>query len=76
MASQSLRPQTQKMGIIFHRDMCVEKNTSQLQVWNFCARRKNYARSRLQTFCRKIPSEFSDSKKSAARRLHFFADII
>ena len=47
MSSQSLRPQTQKMGIIFHRDMCVEKNTSQLQVWNFCARRKNYARGRL-----------------------------
>ena len=29
MASQSLRPQTQKIQIIFHRDMCVGKNTSQ-----------------------------------------------
>ena len=28
-ASQSLRPQTQKIKIIFHRDMCVGKNTSQ-----------------------------------------------
>ena len=29
MASQILRPQTQKIEIIFHRDMCVGKNTSQ-----------------------------------------------
>ena len=29
MASQSLRPQTQKIQIIFHRDMCVGKNTAQ-----------------------------------------------
>ena len=30
-----------------------------LQVWNFCARRKNYARGRLQAFWQKIPQEFS-----------------
>jgi len=28
-ASQSSRPQTRKIKIIFHRDMCVGKNTSQ-----------------------------------------------
>ena len=28
-ASQSSRPQTRKNEIIFHRDMCVGKNTSQ-----------------------------------------------
>ena len=49
MASQSLRPQTQKIQIIFHRDMCVGKNTSQAASVEFCRLRQNYARSRLQT---------------------------
>lgn len=31
-ASQSSRPQTRKMGIIFHCDMCVGKNTAQQTV--------------------------------------------
>ena len=31
-ASQSSRPQTRKMGTIFHRDMCVGKNTAQQTV--------------------------------------------
>ena len=38
MASQSLRPQTQKMGIIFHRDMCVGKNTAQAASVEFLRR--------------------------------------
>ena len=36
MASQSLRPQTQIIKIIFHRDMCVGKNTSQTASVEFC----------------------------------------
>ena len=46
-ASQSLRPQAQKIGIIFHRDMRVGKNTSQAASVEFCRLRQNYARSRL-----------------------------
>ena len=64
-ASQSLRPQTQKIEIIFHRDMCVGKNTSQAASVEFVRhRRTNYARSRLQSFCRKIPKEFSTVLKA------------
>ena len=58
-ASQSLRPQAQKIGIIFHRDMRVGKNTSQAASVEFCRKRQNYARSRLQAFWQKIPQEFS-----------------
>ena len=65
MASQSLRPQTQKIQIIFHRDMCVGKNTSQAASVEFVRlRRTNYARSRLQAFCRKNPKVFSTVKKA------------
>ena len=39
----------QKFQIIFHRDMCVGKNTSQAASVEFCRLRQNYARSRLQT---------------------------
>ena len=39
----------QKIQIIFHRDMCVGKNTSQAASVEFCRLRQNYARSRLQS---------------------------
>ena len=49
-ASQSLPPAGgKKIQIIFHRDMCVGKNTSQAASVEFCRLRQNYARSRLQT---------------------------
>ena len=49
-ASQSLPPAGgKKFQIIFHRDMCVGKNTSQAVSVEFCRKRQNYARSRLQT---------------------------
>ena len=48
--SQSLPPADgKKFQIIFHRDMCVGKNTSQAASVEFCRKRQNYARSRLQT---------------------------
>ena len=37
----------QKIKIIFHRDMCVEKIPLRLPVWNFGVIRRNYARSSL-----------------------------
>ncbi len=49
----------QKIKIIFHRDMRVGKNTSQTASVEFCRKRQNYARSRLQSFWQKIPQEFS-----------------
>ena len=52
-ASQSSRPQTLKIGIIFHRDMRVGKNTSQTASVEFLRPEQNYARSRLQTFWQK-----------------------
>ena len=59
-ASQSSRPQTRKVGIIFSRDLCVRENISQAASVEFVRlRRTNYARSRLQALCRKIPKEFS-----------------
>ena len=49
-ASQSLPPAGgKKFQIIFHRDMCAGKNTSQAASVEFCRLRQNYARSRLQT---------------------------
>ena len=49
-ASQSLPPAGGKnFQIIFHRDMCVGKNTYQAASVEFCRLRQNYARSRLQT---------------------------
>ena len=40
----------QKIGIIFHRDMCVGKNTSQAASVEFCRLQQNYARGRLGAF--------------------------
>jgi len=62
-ASQSLRPQTRKIQIIFPRDMGVGKNTSQAASVEFCRLRQNYARSRLQAFWQKKRSFFARSKK-------------
>ena len=59
----------QKIETIFSRDMRVRENTSQAASVEFVRlRRTNYARSRLQSFCRKKPPAFSDSFK---RRLPF-----
>ena len=64
-----------KIKIIFSRDMCVRENTSQAASVEFVRHgRTNYARSRLQTFCRKNPEGFSTV--SNARRfcaVHFTA---
>ena len=50
----------QRNKIIFSRDMCVRENTSQAASVEFVRHgRTNYARSRLQTFCRKNPEGFS-----------------
>ena len=38
----------EKIKIIFHRDMRVGKNTSQTASVEFCRKRQDYARSRLQ----------------------------
>jgi len=50
----------QRNEIIFSRDMRVRENTSQAASVEFVRlRRTNYARSRLQAFCRKNPEGFS-----------------
>ena len=50
----------QRSPIIFSRDMCVRENTAQAASVEFVRlRRTNYARSRLQFFCRKNPEGFS-----------------
>ena len=50
----------QRNKIIFSRDMRVRENTSQAASVEFVRlRRTNYARSRLQSFCRKNPEGFS-----------------
>ena len=50
----------QRNKIIFSLDMCVRENTSQAASAEFVRlRRTNYARSRLQTLCRKNPEGFS-----------------
>ena len=60
-------PRRKKIKIIFSRDMCVRENTSQAASVEFVRHgRTNYARSRLQTFCRKNPEGFSDSLKCTA----------
>ena len=64
----------QKIEIIFHRDMCVGKNTSQTASVEFCRLRQNYARSRLQAFCRKNPEGFSTVSPPPSGRW-FFAFI-
>ena len=61
----------QKIEIIFHRDMCVGKNTSQTASVEFCRLRQNYARSRLQAFCRKNPEGFSTVSPPPSGRCFF-----
>ena len=59
----------QRNKIIFSRDMCVRENTSQAASVEFVRhRRTNYARSRLQAFCRKNPEGFSTVERTAAFR--------
>ena len=54
--------------------MCVRENTSQAASVEFVRhRRANYARSRLQAFCRKNPSGFSTASQKGAERLLFAA---
>ena len=53
----------QKIKIIFSRDMCVRENTSQAASVEFVRHgRANYARSRLQAFCRKTRRVFRQSR--------------
>ena len=52
----------QKIEIIFHRDMCVGKNSSQAASVEFCRLRQNYARSRLQAFWQKNRRFFASFK--------------
>ena len=69
----------QRNKIIFSRDMCVRENTAQAASVEFVRhRRTNYARSRLQSFCRKIPKEFSTVSKALRlmpKGLPFLADL-
>ena len=59
----------QKIQIIFSCDMCVRENTSQAASVKFVRRRRtNYARSRLQTLCRKN-RRFFDSLNRKRRPL-------
>ena len=59
----------QRSRIIFSCGICVRENTSQaasvefVRLWH-----TNYARSRLQAFCRKNPEDFSDSLERDARQ--------
>ena len=64
----------QRNKIIFSRDMRVRENTSQAASVEFVRlRRTNYARSRLQAFCRKNPEGFSTvSNEDCPRSPHFF----
>ena len=58
----------QRNKTIFSRDMCVRENTSQAASVEFCRLRQNYARSRLQAFCRKNPEGFSTVSNSPIGR--------
>ena len=56
----------QRSSIIFSRDMCVRENTAQAASVEFVRlRRTNYARSRLQSFCRKNQSFFRQLQEGA-----------
>ena len=69
------RPQSEKVSIIFSRDMCVRENTSRAASVEFVRhRRTNYARSRPQAFCRKNPEGFS-TVSDRPRRRSLFAGI-
>ena len=60
----------QRNKIIFSRDMRVRENTSQAASVEFVRlRRTNYARSRLQSFCRKNPEGFSTKGSQSAARI-------
>ena len=70
------RPQAAKIEIIFSRDMCVRENTSQAASVEFVRQRHtNYARSRLQAFCRKNPQVFSTVSKEIPLRRYLFSFI-
>ena len=63
----------QRNKIIFSRDMCVRENTSQAASAEFVRlRRTNYARSRLQSFCRKNPEGFSTVSETDEPLAHPF----
>nr|DAW30605.1 MAG TPA: hypothetical protein [Caudoviricetes sp.] len=49
----------EKLKSFFTATCAWGKIPRKLQVWNFNAMRQNYARSRLQSFCREIPKKFS-----------------
>ena len=60
----------QRNKIIFSRDMCVRENTAQAASVEFVRlRRTNYARSSLQSFCRKNPEGFSTVSETDEPRL-------
>ena len=62
--------------IIFFGDMCGEENTSQAASVEFVRRRRtNYARSRLQPFCREITSDFPTNEKGSGRSRSLFGSI-
>ena len=67
------RPQAAKNSrAIFSLDMCVKENTSQSASVEFVRhRRANYARSRLQAFCRKKHRFFRQSQKNEPSQAHF-----
>ena len=56
----------QRNKIIFSRDMCVRENTAQAASVEFVRlRRTNYARSRLQSSCRKNQRFFRQFQEGA-----------
>lgn len=62
--------------IIFFGGMCGEENTSQAASVEFVRRRRtNYARSRLQPFCREITSDFPTNEKGSGRSRSLFGSI-
>ena len=62
-ASQSSRPQTRKIGIIFHRDMRVGKNISQAASVEFCPCGKIMRAADCKPFGKKI-GDFCQIQKS------------
>ena len=61
----------QKIQITFHRDMCVEENTSQTASVKFCRLRQNYARSRPQIPLAENSEEFLSAKKETPEGVSF-----
>ena len=63
----------QRNKIIFSRDLCVRENTAQAASVEFVRHgRTNYARSRLQAFCRKNPEGFSTVSNTIVPSMVFF----